>query len=282
MKQYSALALLVGLLAPGLTFAQDAKKNVFQVPYQLTVPKHIHVRAKINGKGPFNFILDTGAPMLIVAEEVGKQIGLEKDKNGWSDLDKFEIEGGVVVPKARAYVHTPFQLEGMNGMGLAGVKLHGLIGYDILARYQMKIDFTKSKMEWTQLDWNPKVPFRIGGKGGSGGGGLEVVGNIMKMLGGLLGRGTNQKPVMRGFLGVELVDAGLEEIRVKSILEDSPAGMSGLKVGDQVTKFQGRTVLNVEDVHRFARKVRAGKEVKITVLRDGEKQVVTLTAGEGL
>ena len=104
----------------------------------------------------------------------------------------------------------------------------------------------------------------------------------MKMLGGLLGRNVDTKPQMRGFLGVELADAGTEVIRVQSVLEDSPAGKAGLEVGDRVTKFQGRTVLNVEDVQRFARRVRAGKEVKITVIRGDEKKVVTLTAGEGL
>ena len=33
---------------------------------------HIVVRAKINGKGPFNFILDTGAPALFVATKVAE------------------------------------------------------------------------------------------------------------------------------------------------------------------------------------------------------------------
>ena len=40
----------------------------------------------------------------------------------------------------------------MNGLGLAGVELHGMIGYNILARYRMDIDFTKDKMVWTPLE----------------------------------------------------------------------------------------------------------------------------------
>ena len=38
----------------------------------------------------------------------------------------------------------------MNGLGLAGVELHGMIGYNVLARYRMEIDFTRDKMTWTR------------------------------------------------------------------------------------------------------------------------------------
>ena len=65
------------------------------------------VRAKINGKGPFNFILDTGAPALFVATEVAKKAGVEPDKKGWGTFDSFEIEGGVVGPRPRAASRTP-------------------------------------------------------------------------------------------------------------------------------------------------------------------------------
>src|SRR5262245_37196532 len=65
--------------------AADEKKTI-QVPYRLTGPKHIMVRAKINGKGPFNFILDTGAPALYVAVPVGKKAKLSPDVNGWATI----------------------------------------------------------------------------------------------------------------------------------------------------------------------------------------------------
>src|SRR5581483_11912212 len=126
--------LAVGLLASPLRADEPRKApEKFEVPYRLTLPKHILIRAKINNKGPFNFILDTGAPALFIATKVADKIGLDSDKNGWGTIDRFEIEGGVVIPKAKARIETPFQLEGMNGMGLAGCELHGIIGYNILA-----------------------------------------------------------------------------------------------------------------------------------------------------
>src|SRR5262245_14334384 len=144
------LLLAVGLLAPPgrADEPKKAEAEQYQVPYRLTIPKHILIRAKINNKGPFNFILDTGAPALFLATHVADKLGIKPDKNNWGTFDRLEIEGGVVLKNATGRIETPFQLEGMNGMGLAGCELHGIIGYNILAQFRMEIDFTKDKMTW--------------------------------------------------------------------------------------------------------------------------------------
>ena len=49
----------------------------FQVPYRLTDTNHFLVRVRINGKGPFNFLVDSGAPALYVATETAGKIGLK-------------------------------------------------------------------------------------------------------------------------------------------------------------------------------------------------------------
>jgi hypothetical protein len=256
-----------------------AEGKSFEVPYRLTVPKHILVRAKINGKGPFNFILDTGAPALFVSTAVCKKIGVEQDGKGWGTFDRFEIEGGVVFTKAKGRIEDPFQLEGMNGLGLAGAELHGVIGYNLLAQYRVEIDFTRDKMTWTYLKWEPKAPGGIGGKGG--GSGLEIIGTIMKVLGGFLGLKPNLDTVQRGFLGLELSD-GDESPVVKSVLEKGPAGEAGVKAGDRLTHVAGRSVQNTEDVLRFARRWTAGKEVTLTVVRGKDTKEITVKVGEGL
>ena len=98
----------------------DAKAEAsFDIPYKLTDTKHVMVRVKINDKGPFNFILDTGAPALIMTNAVGKKSGVVND-NGWGKF-KLDIEGGLAIPKAKGIVMDMFQLKGMNAMGVAGV-----------------------------------------------------------------------------------------------------------------------------------------------------------------
>src|SRR5581483_2742306 len=94
--------LALALVAP--LRADEPKKadlKTYEVPYRMTKTHHILVRAKLNGKGPFNFILDTGAPALFVATKAAKKAGVDPDEKGWGKFDKFEIEGGVPVADAK-------------------------------------------------------------------------------------------------------------------------------------------------------------------------------------
>jgi PDZ domain/Aspartyl protease len=257
-----------------------AEPKTYQVPYRLTKTQHILVRVKINGKGPFNLILDTGAPALFVATKAAKKAGVEPDAKGWGTFDKFEIEGGVTIPKAKGRVENPFQLEGMNGLGLAGAELHGMIGYTLLAHYRIEIDLTKDKMTWTELDFDPPAPKGLdGGKGGVAS--LDALGGVMKVFGGLLGRKAKPEVVARGFLGMELAESD-GKVTVRSVLEKGPAAKAGVKAGDQVSEFDGQKVANDTGLLRLAAQLTAGKEVKLTVIRDGKRQAITVTAGEGL
>ena len=255
--------------------------KTYEIPYKTTIPKHIVVRAKINGKGPFNFILDTGAPALFIATKVGAKAGLKGNAKTWTAIDRFEIEGGLVVNKARGRVETPFQLEGMNGLGLAGMEIHGMIGYDILAKYRMEIDFTRDKMTWTELDYVPKLPAMKGGGGGGGQGGLEMMGGMMKTFGTLMGRKSTPDVSLRGFYGMTLVE-GDEYPKVTTVLDKGPAGVAGLKVGDIITEIDGRSITNIADVLHRANRLAPGASVKVTVKRNDKTTEITITPGEGI
>lgn len=278
---------LVGLAALAVTAtapARDGKEakepKTFEIPYKFTAANHIAVRAKINGKGPFNFVLDTGAPALFVAVPVGKKAKVKADGDGWADLDRFEIEGGLVLTKPRARIETPFQLEGMNGLGLAGFEIHGLIGYNILAKYRMTFDFTNDKLLFTELDYKPEEPFKMKGKGG-GMGGLDVMGQAMKLLGGFLGRKPEPEITLRGFFGMSLIN-GDDHAKVDEVLDKGPAGEAGLKKGDLITKIDGDEVSSVKDILIATAKTKGGTSVKLTIKRGDETKEITIKTSEGI
>jgi membrane-associated protease RseP (regulator of RpoE activity) len=364
------LASLLALccLAPP-SWADEAKKpdpKSYQVPFTLSPFKHVIVRAKINGKGPYHFILDTGAPAMFFATKKAKALGIEPDKNGWGTFDRVEIEGGVVLEKARGMIEDPFQLEGMNGLGLAGVELSGVIGYNVLAHYRMELDFSKNKMTWTPLNWDPPDFLRRGflgveladedkevviktvmpkgpadeaglksgdrilkvedesirnvgelqrligeqrpgqkvvvvvkrngkeekhtvtlgerprGNAGGGAGGLEMIGQVMKFLGSLLGKREPSELVPRGFLGIEVENDDKGMAVIKSVLPKGPAAEAGLKSGDRIMEVDGRTTRGSDDVYRLAGKHRPGEKVTVTVERQGKEQEITVKMGEGL
>ncbi len=134
----------------------------------------------------------------------------------------------------------------MNGLGLAGVELHGMIGYNVLARYRMEIDLTRDKMVWTELEGKPKMALSLAGKA-RGAGEIDLLGGILKSLGHLLGTKASPPVRLRGFLGVELKDDEDNPV-VQSVLAEGPAGKAGVKAGDRITRVQGRSVLDSDDV----------------------------------
>jgi hypothetical protein len=278
---YLVVTLMVFSTAPPVKAdnASKAKEDTVQVPYRLTDTQHVLIRAKINGKGPFNFIVDTGAPALFVATDVAKQVNVTPDKTGWGTFDRFEIEGGVVIPKAKGRIETPFQLEGMNGMGLAGVQLHGIIGYNLLARYRLEFDFTRDKMAWTRLDYDPPLPVGLAGAGG--GTGLDALGSIMKLMGAFLGKKASPEMKLRGYLGVELSD-DKDGVKVTKVLPTSPADNAGVKPEDRITRFQGKTITSLANLQRLASQAPSGQSIRLSLNRNGETKEVTLTLGEGL
>jgi hypothetical protein len=272
--------LLIALAVVDGSPAEEPKPPAgVAVPYRLTPTQHVLVRAKLNGKGPFNFILDTGAPALFVTKAVAEKTGAAAEPRGWSRFDRLEIEGGVVVEPARGRAEDLFQLEGMNGMGLAGVELHGVIGYNILAQYRIEFDFTRDKLRWTRLDFEPPPLARMGGRGTSAG--LEALGTMMKFLGGLMGLKANFAVEPRGFIGAELAeDDG--RLVVRRVLADGPAAQAGLKAGDVILAFDRGAVATAEAFGKRLARLAPGTSLPITIERAGRELPLSITLGRGL
>jgi hypothetical protein len=279
-KLFTAVAVLAFAVPACADDGKKAEPKTYRVPYRLTDTNHVLLRAKINGKGPYNFILDTGAPALFVATGVAGKLGVKADRENWGKFERFEIEGGVVLKDFKGRIENPFQLEGMNGLGLAGAELHGIIGYTVLARYRLEFDFTKHKMGWTPLDYKPPQPIGLGGPGAAPGG-LDLVAVFMKVAGALMGKKPEQELVLRGFLGIGLNKDG-DDVVVNAVLANSPAAAGGLKIGDRIKKFQGRPVTSLESVQRAAGKLAADETIKLEISRNGEPETVSVKAGRGL
>ncbi len=264
-------------LAPPVGAREEKPSPTIQVPYRLTNTNHVLLRVKINGKGPYNFILDTGAPALFVSTALAKKLGVAPGRGGWGTFERFEIEGGVVLKDAKGRIEDPFQLEGMNGLGLAGAELHGIIGYTVLARFRLEFDFARHKMGWIPLDFNPPPPEGLGPQVAPGG--LGAIGGAMKLLGGVLGKNADQETILRGFVGIVLErDKGTPVVR--EVLAGTPAAAAGLKPGDTIREINNRRVGTVADLMRMLGRFSGGEMVRLTVGRD-QPVTLRLTLGEG-
>jgi PDZ domain/Aspartyl protease len=275
----AALALVLPPNSSGSDVPAKPAAKVYQVPYRLTNTNHVLVRAKINGKGPYNFILDTGAPALFVSPAICEKLGIRANQQGWGKIPSFEIEGRVPLKDARARIETPFQLEGMNGLGLAGAELHGIIGYTVLAQFRLEFDFTRNKMGWTRLDFKPPQPEGLGKDGTPAS--MNALGSVMKILGGLLGKRTEPVVILRGFWGLALED-GAQGVTVTMLLNQGPAAEAGLQVGDRIIKVGGVSVTNLEALKTQAATKSDAEVIPLTIVRGGENKTLSLRAGKGL
>jgi len=89
------------------------------------------------------------------------------------------------------------------------------------------------------------------------------------------------KPLLRGYLGIELSDVTNYLARilkmsstngavVVDVQKDSPASAAGLKPGDVILKFAGSDAADAESVMRRLRRMKTDTNVELQVLRRGE------------
>jgi serine protease Do len=94
--------------------------------------------------------------------------------------------------------------------------------------------------------------------------------------------------VIRPWLGVRLytVDAFVAAANdlsvdqgalIHDVVPDSPAEAAGLKMGDVVVEFQGRDIVNVDDLVQAIHECQIGEEVKITFVRGEETKITFAT-----
>lgn len=280
-RRPTAAVLLCGLLAGPLWAADPSATDArtFKVPYRLTDTKHVMVRVKVNGKGPFNMILDTGAPAIFLAKAAAKKAGVEADEKGWATFDAFELEGGLKVPGLKARIEDPFQLQGMNKMGLMGVELHGMIGYTLLAKYRVEYDFTADKLGFLPLDYTPPAMLPID-KGDASSGEFDAMVGLTKMMTAFFGK-PNYDTVPRGFVGLEFEEKG-GTVVVKKVLAGGPAAKAGVKPGDVIESVKDVTVDDARDLARALAKAGVGQKLKVKVKRGDASEELTVVLGKGL
>jgi hypothetical protein len=293
-----ALALVLVSLAPDAAPVGARKRDPevgksYDVPFRVTNTNHFLVRVRINGKGPFNFLVDTGAPALYVATETARKVGLEPAPGEfWAVVDRLDFEGGAHLDDLRARIEDPFQLVGMNALGLPGASIDGILGFTVLARFRFELDPTRDRMTWTRLDHEPEdppVPRRAPGdlpppemRA------MNLLGPLAKVLSFVTGgRQPEDRLLPRGSLGIELAEGG-GEVRVSAVLADSPAARGGVLAGDRLVRVLDREVTGIEAARDAVAAIRPDDRVPVVVRRgagtgsEPRTLALTLTAGEGL
>jgi hypothetical protein len=136
----------------------DLLKNRKHITLPFRVIRNmVVIKLKINGKGPFNFILDTGVGIMIITEpSLVDSINLVSKR-------VIKIPGLGDGDDAEAYITSPLTIDipglvsydvsaailkkdHFNLSNYAGMPIHGLLGYEFFSSLAVKIDFGDSTL----------------------------------------------------------------------------------------------------------------------------------------
>jgi len=138
----------VGLAALTFTALHGEKRcpgNVPSVPLRQVQGALIVVSLTVNGVGPFDFMVDTGAQITTVDEQLGAKLGLKTDgstgvsgvasfgRKAFTRLGQMEIDGHRV-EDVLAVIDNLAQLQAADG------RIRGIVGEDFLAHFDLLID----------------------------------------------------------------------------------------------------------------------------------------------
>src|SRR5262249_47266700 len=152
---------LMLLAATAFVRTDDAPKDKTPavVPFEILATRHLAVKIKINGKGPYRVIFDTGAPVSLIDTKIAKEAGVigEKVKPGFfgmageQKVDKLEL-GELKVENIRVIV--------MDHPALTAVSkvlgpVDGILGFPFFARFRMTLDYQAIQLTFVPTDYQP-------------------------------------------------------------------------------------------------------------------------------
>jgi membrane-associated protease RseP (regulator of RpoE activity) len=280
MKIFPTRSLLLVLLLflPSPARAADPRPQPVAISFDLLKTGHMVTKIKVNGKGPYRVIFDTGAPVTVLNNKVARESGLLKNnrkplftlfgsmgqvKIGTlevgalkaSDLDAIVMDHPTVETLAKAF----------------GRPIEGIVGFPFFARYHMTLDYQAKQMTFVPNGFDPP----------------DTLQAMMTTLASL----SSDKPPPAKILApaaqwglVVSKQPGDDEpgVTIKAVLPGGAAAAGGLKPGDRLLTLDGRWTDSVLDCYAAAGFVKPGATAIIVIRRDGQEKELTVKPASGL
>lgn len=140
--------------APPPDFAIPGGKTATRVPFEL-LNNHIYVHVKLNGRGLYRMLCDTGGANIVtpaLAGELGlktegtfegRGVGEKSEDVAVTRVESLEVGEATIANQ----VFGVFPLATMEQV--EGVRFGGLIGYEVFKRFVVKVDYEKSQLTLT-------------------------------------------------------------------------------------------------------------------------------------
>ena len=255
MKRILTVGLILAFAVPIQVFAQgDTKKKdppkKYVVPFELIKTQHMVVNVKVNGKGPYRLVFDTGAPDSLLSTKVAKEAELFGKDHKRPFFAPFGSMGQAKVKeiqlgdlKAEKISATVLDHPTVEAIGKFVGPIEGILGFTFYARYKMSINYEKSEITFEENTYEP--------------------GDVMKvMMDKMMANSARPKAAVlapAGLIGIKVEKAKDDDaagVLVKEVMSDSPAAVAGLKAGDRLLTLDGRWTDTVNDCYMAAGQVK--------------------------
>lgn len=273
----AALAFALAVVAAGSRAEDDPAPGPrkVDVPFELLGSKHMVVRAKLNGKGPFRLVFDLGSPVTLLGNDAARKAEVLKDDAPRSFL--FAARGEAEVKsltvgdlEAEDVPVLVMDHPALSALGKADRRrIDGLIGASFFSRFRTTIDYQAGVLSFVPVDAKPR--------------------NLMKDLPDRMAApkvARHRVLAPGGFWGLTLGPPADPEnpvgVPVATVLAGSPAALAGIAPGDVLTTLDGRWTTGVADTFAAAAGVAPGRAAKVVVLRDGRERTLTVTPRDGI
>ena len=134
---------------PKPDFAFPAGKAQVDVPFEVH-NGHLFVRVRINGKGPFRMLFDSGS-LNVLMPRTATQLGLKNEgtqgadgevpKIGLVRVDRLEVGGVALERQSFATIDLTELMRRVDGLD----DVAGVVGYELFKRFPIRLDFVQSR-----------------------------------------------------------------------------------------------------------------------------------------
>ena len=243
------------------------------VPFELLKSGHMAVQVKVNGKGPYWLIFDTGAPISLLNMRIAREAGLTKGVeqpafslfNALGEVKIKTLEVGTQKSEDVSAVvmdHPTIQAIGSK----LGKRIDGLVGFPFFAGFRMTLDYQAKTMTLVPSGFKPP----------------DVMQSMMTLMLGGTGRRTLAPAAQWGVLASKEAGDEADGVDVRSVVPGSAADKAGLKRGDRLLTLDGRWTDSLADLYEAAAYVKAGNTVVVRVKRGDKEMELKVTPARGL
>ncbi len=241
------------------------------VPMEILKTGHIVISVKVNDKGPYRLIFDTGAPTTIISSKVATEAEVVKPSlsltlfgaGGQANVKSFEL-GNLKTPNNSVVVMDHPTLKVMSKFF---GPIEGIIGFTTYSRYKFILDYKASSITFSPTGFIPP----------------DIIKAMMTRM---TGSEKSQSFLFpKGIWGFQAEKSSLDTsdgITVSLVNENSPAAKAGLKKNDRILSLDGFWTDSLEDLFFAASKATPQKSSKLTILRDQKKMNISLIPSTGI